>query len=207
MTRCDDNCATAPEPHSRFRKVLWVALALNLAMFCVEMAGGITADSKSLLADAVDFFGDSANYAISLSVLAMGITWRARAALFKGACMGLYGVGVLILVGYAFLSQGKVPDPATMSAIGVLALVTNVIVAILLYAFREGDANMRSVWLCSRNDAIGNVAVLVAASGVFLSGTGWPDLIVATGMAILALTSAAQIMRRARQELAMRVET
>lgn len=200
MACCEQSCSPAPKPDSRFRKALWIALVLNTVMFGVELAGGVSADSKSLLADAVDFLGDAANYAISLSVLAMGALWRARAALIKGVSMGLYGVGVLGAVLYG-LSQGNVPEPVTMGVIGALALATNVSVAILLYAFREGDANMRSVWLCSRNDAIGNVAVMVAASGVFFSGSAWPDLLVATGMAVLALSSATQVIQQARQEL------
>lgn len=204
MACCEQSCSPTPQPASRFRKALRIALVLNMIMFGVELAGGISADSKSLLADAVDFLGDAANYAISLSVLAMGALWRARAALVKGVSMGLYGVGVLSAVLYG-LSQGNVPEPVTMGVIGALALATNVGVAILLYTFREGDANMRSVWLCSRNDAIGNVAVLVAASGVFLSGSAWPDLIVASGMAVLALSSAFQVIRQARQELAVGV--
>lgn len=204
MACCDQSCSPALKPDSRFRKALWIALVLNAVMFGVELAGGVSADSKSLLADAVDFLGDAANYAISLSVLALGALWRARAALFKGISMGLYGVGVLAMVLYG-LSQGSVPEPVTMGVIGAMALATNVGVAILLYAFREGDANMRSVWLCSRNDAIGNVAVMLAASGVFLSGSAWPDLIVASGMAILALSSAFQVIRLARQELAVGV--
>lgn len=202
MSCCEQSCSPAPKPDSRFRKALWIALVLNALMFGIELTGGISADSKSLLADAVDFLGDAANYAISLSVLALGAMWRARAALIKGISMGLYGVGVLLTVAYG-LSQGKVPEPYTMGVIGALALATNVGVAVLLYAFREGDANMRSVWLCSRNDAIGNIAVMAAASGVFFSGSAWPDLLVATGMAALALSSSAQVIRHARQELAV----
>lgn len=204
MACCDQDCSPTPQPDSRFRKALLIALILNLLMFGVELAGGVSADSKSLLADAVDFLGDAANYALSLSVLALGALWRARAALIKGVSMGLYGIGVLAAVLYG-LRQGSVPEPATMGVIGAMALAINVGVAILLYAFREGDANRRSVWLCSRNDAIGNIAVMVAASGVFLSGSAWPDLIVATGMAFLALSSASQVVRQARQELAVGV--
>jgi Co/Zn/Cd efflux system component len=204
MACCEQSCTPVPKPDSRFRKALWIALVLNALMFGVELTGGISADSKSLLADAVDFLGDAANYAISLSVLALGALWRARAALIKGVSMGLYGVGILATVAYG-VSQGNVPEPVTMGVIGALALATNVGVAVLLYAFREGDANMRSVWLCSRNDAIGNVAVMAAASGVFFSGSAWPDLLVATGMAVLALSGAMQVIRQARQELGAEV--
>lgn len=201
MACCEQSCSPAPKPDSRFRRALWIALVLNVLMFGIELGGGVSAESKSLLADAADFLGDAANYGISLSVLALGALWRARAALVKGVSMGLYGVGVMATVLYG-LSQGNVPEPVTMGVIGAMALATNVGVAILLYAFREGDANMRSFWLCSRNDAIGNVAVMVAASGVFYSGSAWPDLVVASGMALLALSSAQQVIRQARQELA-----
>lgn len=197
----DSQCAPSRPPDARFRRVLWVALVLNTLMFAIELTGGISADAKSLLADAADFLGDAANYAISLLVLPLGLGWRARAALVKGVSMGLYGLGVLIMVGLG-LSRGEAPDALTMGVIGALALVVNVVVALLLYAFREGDANMRSVWLCSRNDAIGNLAVLAAASGVFLADSGWPDLLVASGMALLALTSAWQVIRQASRELA-----
>jgi Co/Zn/Cd efflux system component len=185
----------------RYRRALWIALAVNLSMFGVELAAGWGAGSASLLADAVDFFGDAANYAVSLFVLSMGLAARARAALLKGLTMGGYGVFVL---GQAAWNgwNGVVPDAATMGAIGALALAANVGVAVLLYAFREGDANMRSVWLCSRNDAIGNLAVMLAALGVFGTGTAWPDLIVACGMGLLGLSAARQVVKQARAELA-----
>ena len=162
--------------------------------------GGVSADSRSLMADAVDFLGDAANYALTLSVLAMGALWKARAAMVKGLTMGIYGVCILGTVAYGAL-HGKVPEPYTMGVIGSLALLTNVTVAIMLYAFREGDANMRSVWLCSRNDAIGNIAVLLAAWGVFGTGSAWPDLLVATIMAVLALSAAWSVVRQASAEM------
>jgi hypothetical protein len=163
--------------------VLWAALIINITMFGVELAGGLQAGSASLLADAVDFFGDAANYGISLLVLGMALTWRARAALFKGLAMGAFGVFVLGRAAWSAAS-GTVPEPVTMGAIGALALLANVSVAAMLYAWREGDANMRSVWLCSRNDAIGNLAVMAAALGVFGTGSGWPDLAVAAVMGV-----------------------
>lgn len=184
----------------QYRRVLWVALVLNAAMFVVELAGGWRADSVSLLADAVDFFGDAANYGVSLWVLGMALAWRARAALVKGLTMGLFGVFVLGRAAWA-ASAGVVPEPATMGAIGVLALLVNVGVALLLYRWRDGDANMRSVWLCSRNDALGNLAVMAAALGVLGTGHGWPDLIVAGVMAALALTAARAVIAQARTEL------
>ena len=184
----------------RYRRVLWAALLINAAMFGVEIAGGLRSGSVALLADAVDFFGDAVNYGLSLAVLGLGLYWRARAACFKGWTMGLYGVLVLGRTAWALLDATP-PEPVTMGAIAVLALVANVLVAVMLYAWREGDANMRSVWLCSRNDALGNLAVLAAALGVFGSGSAWPDLLVAAGMAVLALTAAWSVVRQARGEL------
>jgi Co/Zn/Cd efflux system component len=170
-------------------------------MFLVEVVAGISASSLSLLADAVDFAGDALNYGVSLAVLAAAVTWRARAALLKAASMMGFGLFVL---GSAVWSvwHGEVPAAATMGAVATLALVANLAVAWMLYAFREGDANMRSVWLCTRNDAISNLAVMVAALGVFGTGTAWPDLAVAGLMAALALQGGWQVMRQARLELA-----
>lgn len=195
-------CCPAPAATQspRYRRVLWVALLINVAMFGVELAGGLHAHSLSLLADAVDFFGDAANYAVSLLVLGMALQWRARAALLKGLTMGAFGVFVLGRAAWA-ATNGTLPEPVTMGAIGMLALVANVAVAVMLYAWREGDANMRSVWLCSRNDAIANVAVMVAALGVFGTGSAWPDLAVATVMAVLALTAARSVITQAWAEL------
>jgi Co/Zn/Cd efflux system component len=186
-----------------YRRVLWIALVANAAMFLVEIASGVSAGSVSLLADAIDFFGDAANYGLSLAVLAMGALARARAALFKATTMVLFGVLVLGRALWAAAS-GVTPEPLTMGIVGTLALATNVGVAVLLYAYREGDANMRSVWLCTRNDAIGNVAVLLAALGVFGTGTRWPDLLVAAVMAGLALSAGLSVVRQARRELGTR---
>jgi Co/Zn/Cd efflux system component len=182
------------------RKVLWIALVANAVMFLVEIGAGVASASVSLLADAIDFFGDAGNYALSLAVLAMGTAARAKAALFKAATMVLFGVGVLARAAWSAYA-GEVPEPVTMGVVGALALSTNVGVAFLLYAYREGDANMRSVWLCTRNDAIGNVAVLLAALGVFGTGTRWPDLLVAAVMAGLALAAGLAVVRQARREL------
>ena len=199
---CDSHgCAAPPASQSpRYRRVLWAALLINAVMFVVELAGGMRADSVSLLADAVDFFGDAVNYGVSLLVLGMALRWRARAALLKGLTMGAFGVFVLGRAAWAAAS-GAVPEPITMGAIGSLALLANVSVALMLYAWREGDANMRSVWLCTRNDAIGNVAVVAAALGVFGTGSAWPDLAVATVMAVLALSAARSVVTQARGEL------
>lgn len=149
----------------------------------------------------MDFFGDAANYALSLFVLSMGLAARARTALLKGLSMGAYGLYVLGHASWNAL-HGVMPEPLTMGLVGGLALLANLSVAWLLYAYREGDANMRSVWLCSRNDAIGNVAVMMAALGVVGTGTAWPDLIVAVGMGLLGLSAARQIIAQARTELA-----
>ena len=185
----------------RYRRVLWAVLVINAAMFFVEVGAGLRSGSVSLLADSIDFFGDAANYAVTLAVLSLGAAWRARAALLKAGSMVAFGLFVLGRTAWA-LWQGVPPEPMTMGLVGVLALVANLLAAALLYAWREGDANMRSVWLCTRNDAIGNVAVMAAALGVFGTGSGWPDLLVATGMALLALHSGTAVLRHARQELA-----
>ena len=196
---CDSGCSTSVVSPG-FRKALWIALAINLVMFVVEIVSGLRSGSVSLLADAIDFAGDAANYGITLVVLSMGLVWRSRAAMVKGLSMLAFGVFVLGRAGWSIYAD-VVPEPLTMGVIGALALVANVIVALLLYAFRQGDANMRSVWLCSRNDAIGNIAVMIAAAGVFSTGSGWPDLIVALIMAGLALSAGYSVVRQARQEL------
>jgi Co/Zn/Cd efflux system component len=193
--------AQDPRHARRYRCVLWAALLLNALMFVVEIASGLRSGSVALLADALDFFADAANYGISLAVLGLHLSVRARAAQFKAWSMALFGLGVLGSAGWHALS-GAMPEPATMGVVGTLALLTNLGVAALLYAYREGDANMRSVWLCTRNDALGNLAVLLAALGVFGTGTAWPDLLVAAGMALLALSAALQVLRQARGELA-----
>ncbi len=198
---CSGGCAAQTSEHSqRYRRVLWAALIINAAMFAVELAGGLHAGSVALLADAVDFFGDAANYGLSLAVLGMAPVWRSRTALIKGFSMGAYGAFVLAKAAWS-AANGIVPEPLTMGVIGALALAANGSVALMLYAFREGDANMRSVWLCSRNDAIGNLAVLAAALGVSLMGASWPDLAVAVVMGLLGLTAARSVMTRARSEL------
>lgn len=198
---CDHACETAKSaPSPRFRRALWIALGVNAAMFVVEIAASLRSGSVSLLADAVDFGGDAANYGISLAVLSMGLAWRARAALVKGISMAAYGALVLGKSASVAWAGGS-PEAATMGAVGLLALAANLGVAATLYAWRDGDANMRSVWICSRNDAIGNVAVLLAALGVFGTGTAWPDLIVAGIMAALGISGGTQIMRHAWDEL------
>lgn len=197
---CTCSHEPAPQkPNSKFRTALWIALFINLLMFGVELVGGMYAHSSALWADALDFFGDAVNYAISLAVLGASLYWRATVALAKGIVMALFGVVVLAKVIYAY-TLGIPPEAMTMGAIGVLALIANMTTAFILYAFRDGDSNMKSVWLCSRNDAIGNAAVIFAAIGVFGTGSLWPDLIVAAIMASLGLTGGYQVMKKALQE-------
>lgn len=197
---CDSTCGTTALNDGRWRRALWIALSVNAGMFMVEMVAGAAADSRALMADALDFFGDAANYAISLAVAGMALTVRSKAALFKGATLVVLGLWVLLSTAYAAYA-GTLPQAGTMGIIGTLALVANVSVALLLYRFRTGDANMRSVWICSRNDAIGNVAVVAAAAGVFGTGTAWPDLLVAAVLAGLGISGGLQIIRQARGEL------
>ena len=201
---CHDDCcssSTGSELNSpRWRRALWIALAINASMFLAEIVAGVAAGSASLQADAIDFLGDTANYAISLGVAGMALAWRARAALLKGWSLGLLGVAVLGSTAWHAVA-GTLPTAETMGIVGIIALFANGGVALMLYRFRAGDANMRSVWICSRNDAIGNLAVLAAAAGVFGTGTAWPDLIVATIMAALGVSGGWQIVRRASAEL------
>lgn len=199
---CSCSHEPAPiKPNSKFRMALWIALFINLLMFIVELVGGAYAHSSSLWADSLDFFGDAVNYGISVAVLGAGLYWRATVALVKGLTMAVFGLVVVAKVIYAYI-LGIPPEALTMGIIGVLALLANVITAGILYAFREGDSNMKSVWLCSRNDAIGNVAVILAAVGVFGTGSLWPDMIVAVIMASLGLTAGYQIVKQALLERA-----
>lgn len=196
------DCCPAPKPPTdvSYRRVLWVALVANALMFLVEVVAAAWSGSSALAADAADFLGDSANYALSLGALAIGGAWISRVALLKGVAMSLYGIGVLAYATWrAWL--GVPPEPLTMGVVGALALAVNCGVAAMLYRFREGDANMRSVWLCTRNDVIANILVLVAAAGVFGTGTVWPDVGVAAVLAFLGLSSGASVMRHARSEL------
>jgi Co/Zn/Cd efflux system component len=180
--------------------VLWIALVANALMFGVELAASVVSGSSALAADALDFLGDSANYALSLGAIAAGGAWLPRVALLKGAAMSVYGLAVLAYASWrAWL--GVPPEPLTMGVVGLLALGVNFGVALLLFRFREGDANMRSVWLCTRNDVIANILVLVAAAGVFGTGSVWPDVAVAGFLAFLGLSSGSSVMRQARAEL------
>ncbi len=195
---CSSNAKRPVDPV--YRRILWIALLVNAAMFAVEITAGVIAGSVALKADALDFLSDAANYGISLFVLGMAIETRARAAMVKGLSLGAVGLFVAGNALYNALVL-KVPMAEVMGVVGFLALAANVGVAALLFAHRNGDANMRSVWICSRNDAIGNAAVIVAALGVFGTGTGWPDVAVAAVLASLAISGAVQITRQARAEL------
>ncbi len=202
MVACND-CSVATKDQSQnpvFRKVLWIALLVNLAMFFVEIIASHIGDSMSLQADALDFFGDAANYAISLFVLGMALHLRARASVVKGLTMGVFGLWVIGAALYRVF-VGSEPEPMIMGSIAVIALIANMSVAVMLYRFREGDSNMQSIWLCSRNDAIGNVAVLIAAVGVTASASRWPDLIVAMIIASLSLSAAYTVLKLAFQEM------
>lgn len=198
-------CSHGPETSAKpgdgiQRRVLWAVLAINALMSAVEIGVGLAAGSASLQADALDFLGDAANYAISLFVLGMGLRVRATAALVKGATMALFGLWVVAILAWNAV-QGTVPGALTMGAVGTAALLANAASFALLWAYRDGDANMRSAWICTRNDVLGNLAVLLAALGVFGTGSGWPDVIVAAIMAGLALQGSAVVLRQSLGEL------
>jgi len=184
-----------------YRRVLWIVLGVNLLMFMVEMIAGFSARSVSLQADSLDFLGDTANYGISLFVAGMALRRRAMAALGKGLTMGLFGIWVLASSVWKVFG-GAPPEPVTMGVVGFTALAANALCFALLSAYRSGDSNMRSVWLCSRNDLIGNCAVVAAAIGVAGTGAVWPDVLVAALMAGLALHGTVVIVTQARAELA-----
>lgn len=201
MACCNENhCGSAAPPDGRYRLVLWVVLVINAAMFGVEIVSGLAAGSAALQADALDFFADAANYGISLFVLGMALRLRARAALIKGVSMGVFGLWVIGTVVWHGL-HGTIPGWGTMGIVGAAALTANLACLGLLYAWRNGDSNMRSVWICSRNDVLANLAVLAAALGVIGTQTGWPDLIVAAVMAGLALHGAWVIIRHALADM------
>lgn len=183
----------------RYKRVLWVVIALNALMFGVEMTAGVLAHSQALKADALDFLGDTLTYALSLWVIGKSVQLRSTVAIGKGLSLSVMGAWVLLSTLYYTTTEHN-PVPLTMTWVAAAALAVNVLSVLLLMAYRDGDANVRSVWLCSRNDAIGNVAVMVAASGVWVTQSGWPDLLVAFLMAGLFLSSSVQIIRQALAE-------
>ena len=182
-----------------YKRRLWIVIALNATMFFVEMTAGHLAKSQALQADALDFAGDALTYGISLAVIGASLRARTNAALFKGVSLLLMGLWVFGSTVYRVFYVG-VPEAEIMGIIGALALATNLASVLLLVSYKDGDANVRSVWLCSRNDAIGNVAVMFAALGVWGTASGWPDLLVAAVMASLFLSSAFHIVRQAVAE-------
>jgi Co/Zn/Cd efflux system component len=184
-----------------YKRVLWVVIAINGSMFLVELTAGLFAGSQALKADALDFLGDTLTYALSLAVIGQPLAWRARAAMLKGLSLAAVGLWVLGSTAYHVVFLG-LPRAEVMGIVAFLALAANLTSVLLLFRFRDGDANVRSVWLCSRNDAIGNLAVILAACGVWATATAWPDLLVAAILASLFLWSSVQIIRQARRELA-----
>jgi Co/Zn/Cd efflux system component len=183
-----------------YKRRLWAVIAINAAMFGVEMGAGALAGSQALQADALDFLGDTLTYGISLAVIGSALSVRAWAAFAKALSLTLMALWVLGATAYHVLVLG-VPRAEVMGLVGFLALTANVGSVLLLMKYKDGDANVRSVWLCSRNDAIGNVAVMAAAVAVWVTATRWPDLIVAAAMAGLFLTSSAKILKQSLAEL------
>lgn len=183
----------------RYVRVLWAVIAINATMFVVEMVAGQLAGSQALQADALDFLGDTLTYGISLAVIGRSLALRSMAAIAKGVSLLLMGLFVFGSTIYHVLVLG-LPRAEIMGSIGFLALAANLASVFLLLRYKDGDANVRSVWLCSRNDAIGNVAVVIAALGVWGTASAWPDLVVAAVMATLFLNSAIQILLQAWQE-------
>lgn len=196
---CQSRCAAVPRDHG-YRRVLWIALAINAGMFAIEVGAGLHEGSVSLQADALDFFGDAVTYGLSLYVLARTVVWRASAGVLKGGMMAVFGLWIMGAAVYKSLVLGA-PSAFVMGSVGIVALVANFICAALLFRHRNGEINRRSVWICSRNDALGNLAVVIAASGVFATGTPWPDILVGISMAALGLSGAYQIIRQGAGEL------
>lgn len=199
MSGCCGSGATFEGLSDAYKKRLWIVIALNATMFAVEMAAGQLAGSQALQADALDFLGDALTYGISLAVIGASVSVRTTAALAKGISLALMGLWVFGSTVYHVFFLG-VPQAEIMGLIGFLALLTNLASVMLLVRYKDGDANVRSVWLCSRNDAIGNVAVMMAALGVWGTASGWPDVIVAGVMAGLFLWSSFQIVAQALRE-------
>lgn len=198
------SCCSAGVPvfdgvHPRYKRILWTVIAINGAMFATEIVAGQIAGSKALEADALDFLADTVTYGLSLAVIGASLRTRATAALLKGLSLSLMALWVFGSTVYQTLVLG-LPRAEVMGAIGVLALAANLASVLLLRRYKDGDANVRSVWLCSRNDAIGNVIVMVAALAVWGTSTAWPDLVVAAVMAGIFLTSSMQILRQAWAE-------
>lgn len=199
MSACCGHDATFEGLSDAYKTRLWIVIAINAAMFAVEMTAGHMAGSQALQADALDFSGDALTYGISLAVIGRSLAIRSTAALAKGVSLFLMGLWVFGSTVYQVFVL-DVPQAGIMGGIGFLALAANLASVILLMQYKDGDANVRSVWLCSRNDAIGNIAVMIAALGIWGTASGWPDLIVAGIMATLFLSSSTQIIRQSLDE-------
>ena len=188
----------APDPDNGVtpgqRRALWAALLINAAMFVTEITGGALVGSVGLQADAVDFFGDAVNYGLSIMVLGMASVWGTRVAFVKGVAMIGFGIWVAANIVHHLIA-GTVPSAPVMGAIAFIAMLANIACALILFRFRGKDANMASVWICTRNDALSNVAVMIAASGVWISASGVPDLIVGGLIGGLAIFGGLQVLR------------
>ncbi|MBS2012543.1 MAG: cation transporter [Deltaproteobacteria bacterium] len=193
---CEGSCDALVALRAKQAHVLKIVLAINAAMFVVEIIAGLASQSSSLLADSLDMLGDAVVYATTLYVLGRGVRWQARMAVVKGAIMILFGLGVVTETTLKAIGS-RAPDAGGMGVVGGLALVANLVCLYLLSRHREDDINMRSVWVCSRNDIIANVGVLIAAAGVHLTGTRWPDVVVGAAIALVFLSTATRVMRDA----------
>jgi Co/Zn/Cd efflux system component len=197
-----NNCCDSNEHNwdCKYRIILWIVLFINLGMFVLEIFSGLISGSQSLLADSLDFFADAANYGISLYVLSKSLYMRAKASLIKGYTMGMFGIWIMLSTIYKVFFA-TTPKAEIISIVGFIALAANVFSAFLLYKYRKGDSNRASVWICSRNDAIANIAVIFAGLGVWITNTKWPDLAVALVIAAISLSGALNIIKKAKKEL------
>ena len=203
---CEAKSAELAKLREKQGTVLKWVLAINAVMFVVEFGFGLLSRSSALMTDSLDMFGDAAVYGFSLFALNRGAIWRARAGLSKGVIMAIFGIVVLGQTIYRFLIA-SVPVAETMGAIGALALAANATCLFLLYRHRADDINMRSTWLCSRNDIVSNFGVIIAAVLVGLLNSGWPDLVVGVAIAGLFLKSAYEVVGEAKDELRSPVVT
>ena len=197
---CEAKAGELDAIRSRHSRVLWAVLVINAIMFLVEFGAGLVSGSSALLADSLDMLGDSLVYGFSLFVVGRSLSWSARAALLKGMVMALFGVAVLFELAYK-LGTATPPEVPTMAVVGTIALAANTLCFSLLWRHRADDINLRSTWLCSRNDLIANAAVLAAAALIAWSGSRWPDIIVGLGIAILFLRTAVAVLRESFAEL------
>ena len=201
MAACNDNCGMGSGSGSaQERRILIIVLLINATMFAVEFSAGLAANSTALLADSLDMLADAIIYAIGLFALGRASHWRARAALTSGLFQMALGAGIAVEALIKIFVDG-LPDVATMGLFGVLALLANTVCFVLLSRFRDGDINLRATWICSRNDMIGNVGVLIAAGLVIWLESGWPDIIIGLMIALVVIRSALRITLEARTEL------